>query len=72
MPESKRLYPENTSRLESLIEIAQILEQERDFDHVLKIISEKACILFSADFGRYLISEHLIIQYIRLSFMQFR
>ena len=51
MPKSTQFNTDYIAKLEALIELAHILKQESDFKQMLQIITEKARLLFAADFA---------------------
>jgi transcriptional regulator with GAF, ATPase, and Fis domain len=51
MPKSIESNTDYISNLEALIELAHSLKQESDFKQILQSITEKACVLFAADFA---------------------
>lgn len=51
MPQSIEIDTDYVSKLEALIELAHILKQESDFKQILQITTEKAGLLFTADFA---------------------
>ncbi len=51
MPKSIESKNDYASKLEALIDLAHILKQESNFKNILQIITEKAGVLFAADFA---------------------
>jgi GAF domain-containing protein len=51
MQKSPEIDTDYTSKLEALIDVANNLKQESDFTQILKVVTQRSCDLFAADFA---------------------